>query len=99
MHRLTVGVKDIIGNIDDVVDRTYTDQTQLVLQPFGTFLYGHVLDGNACVAGTCFCVLNNNINVHIVVVYLEGIYRRTLQCSLTTVLNKPCIQVARYTVV
>ena len=94
VHRLTICMKNVIGNIDNIVDRTYTDKTQFVLQPFGTFLYCYVLDSNTCITGTSFSVFYHNINVHIVIVDLECIYRRTFQCCLTSVLNQPCIQIA-----
>ena len=99
MQRLAISMKDVVGNIDDVVDRTKTNQTQLVLQPFRTFLHGYSLDAYAGITRTSFHVFHFHFDVQVIVFHLEGIYRRTLQFSLMTVLNEICIKVTSHTIV
>ena len=99
VHRLTVGMQNVVGNIDDVINRTHPNQTELVLQPFRTFLHGDALDGYSCITRASLRIFHHDIDVHVVVVHLECIDRRTLQCSLMSVLDKPCIQVAGYPIV
>ena len=99
MQRLTISVKDVVGNIDDVVDRTKTNQAQLVLQPFRTFLHSHTLDAYAGITRTSFHVFHFHFDVQVIVFHLEGIYRRTLQFSLMTILNQVSIKVASHTIV
>ena len=98
VHRLTVCMYNVVGNIDNVIDRTKANQTELVLQPGRTFLHGHSLDGYPGITRTGFGIFHLDVDVHIVVVYLERINRRTFQGSLIAVLNQPGIQVTRYAI-
>ena len=99
VHRLTISVQNVIGNIDDVIDRTHTDKAKLVLQPFRTFLHRYSLDGHSGITRAGFGIFHHNVDVHVMIVYLESIYRRTLQRSFMTVLNEPCVKVTCHTVV
>ena len=99
MHRLSVSVKYVVSDVNDIVYRTNADKTKLVLQPFGTFFNGNVLDSHTSITRTRFGVFYHYIDIHIMVVYLKLACFRTMQRCLITVLYQPCIQVASYTVV
>ncbi len=57
VHRHRGSEEDIVGNIDDVVDRTEADGLQTGLQPFWRLAYGHTADGDTRVARTGLGVL------------------------------------------
>ena len=99
MQWLTESMNDIISDIHYIVNRTYTDQAQFILQPFGTFLHSNAFHRNAGIVRTSFAVLNHYFDIQIMIFHLKSVYRGTLQSSLLAILNQVSIQVAGYTIV
>ena len=99
MQRLSESMDNVISDIHYIINRTHTDQTQFILQPFRTFLYSHSFHGNTGIMRTRFTVFNLYFNIQIMVFHFKVIHRRTLQSCLLTVLNQISIQVTGYPVV
>ena len=60
MHRLTVFFHDIVGNIDDIVDRTDALSRQTTLHPFRRWSDLDILNHTGCVARTQLCIFDFN---------------------------------------
>ena len=99
VQRLSVSKHHIVGDVHNIINRTQTDNLQLVLQPFRTLLNGTVLHGNSTVSRTSFGILYTNFHIQIVVIHSKSLCVRTMDRSLVTVLYQPGIQVAGYTIV
>ena len=97
MQWLTICHHDVVGDIDDVVDRTLTNRRQSVLQPFRTFLHLTVLHRHSAVTGTSLACLHFNVKLQVVRLHLEVIHRWTMQRRLITVLLQISIEVTRHT--
>ena len=98
MHRLTIRHHHIVGDVDDVVDRTNADDVELILKPLWTFLNFAVGDRDACIALASLCVLNLHIDVEVVVVDNKLVAIRTMQRCLIAILQEPSIEVASHTI-
>ena len=98
VHRLAVGHHDVIGNIDNVVDRAQTDDIQFVLQPLRAFLHLAVGYAQTGIAPAGIRILNGHIDRKVVVVNPEGTAVRTMKRCLVTVLRQPGIEVTGHTV-
>ena len=97
VHRLSVCHHHVVGDVDDVVDRTQTDYLQLVLKPFGTLLDLTSADAHACVALASLGVFNLNIDGQVVVVDCKLRAVGTVErCSMAVALE-PSVQVACHT--
>ena len=99
MQWLTESMNDIISDIHYIINRTYTDQAQFILQPFGAFLHSNAFHRNAGIVRTGFAVFNHYFDIQIMIFHLKSIYRWTLQSSLLAILNQVSIQVAGHTIV
>ena len=71
---LSVCHHDVVGNIDDVVDRTQTDRCQTVFQPLWTLLHFAVLHADSAVTRTSLGSLHHHIKLQVIVLYLEVIH-------------------------
>ena len=96
MHRLTVCHHHIVGDVDDVVDRTQTYNLQFVLQPLGALLHLAACDAYASIAAASLGVLYLYVDRHVVVVDVELRAVGTVQRCLVTIALEPSIEVARY---
>ena len=97
VHRLAVCHHHVVGDVDDVVDRTQTDYLQLVLKPFGTLLNLTSADAHTCVALASLGVFNLNIDGQVVVVDCKLRAVGTVeQCGVAVALE-PSVQVACHT--
>ena len=79
MHRLTVFFHDIVGNIDDIVDRTDALSSQTTLHPFRRWSNLDILNHTGCVARAQFCIIDFNADkiVDILIVACWFYNRRT----------------------
>ena len=91
---LTICHHNVVGDVHNVVDRTYADDLQIILQPFGTFFYFTACHGYGAISRTAHFVLNLNADFHVMVVNLERICIRAMQAGLIAVLGEPCVQIA-----
>ena len=96
MQRLSVCEQYVVGDIDDIVDGMKADGGKLVLEPVGTLLNGDTLDAYAGITRASLGILNVNVNLEILVIYLEAVNIRTVQSGLVTVLEQPCIEITCY---
>ncbi len=99
MQRRSVCHHDVVGNVYNVVDRTYSDYPKTILQPFWAFLHITVCQSYGSIARTSFLVFHTYLYRKILVIHLKGIYRGTMQIRSESVLDEPCVQVASHTVV
>ena len=97
MHRLTVGHHHIVGDVDDVVDRTQADNLKLVLQPFWALLHLAASDAHASITLASLCVLNLHLDRKVVVVYCELRAVGAMKRSGVTIALEPSIKVASHT--
>ena len=97
MQGLTECHHDVVGDIDDIVDRTQTNGGQLVLQPLRRLLDLTVGNADTSIALAGLGVLNNYIDGEAVVINGERRCTRLVGSGLIAVLLQPGIQVARYT--
>ena len=97
MHRLTVSHHHVVGDVHDVVDRTQTDDLQLVLKPLGALLHLTTRDRHAGIALASLRILNLHVNGEVVIVYCKFRAVRTMQRCLMTVALEPSIEVACHT--
>ena len=74
MQGLTIRHHDVVGDIDDVVDRTLTNRCQSVLQPLWTFLHFAVLHRHSAVTRTSLTRFHLHVKLQIVVLHLEAIH-------------------------
>ena len=98
VHRLAVGHHDVIGNIDNVVDRAQTDDIQLVLQPLRTFLHLAAGYAQTGITPAGIRILDGHIDRKVVVVNPESTAVRTMKRCLVTILRQPGIEVTGHTV-
>ncbi len=99
VHRLTVSVKDIIGDVHDVINRTQANCLQFILKPFRAFLHRNVAYYDSRITRASLGVFYHYINVQFVIVHRKSFHRRAFQGSFVSVLNQPSIQVTCHTVV
>ena len=76
MQRLTDIEHDIVGGINNVVDRAYIDGQQTLFEPIRTFPDGQVLDADAGVAWACYRVFYDYFYREIFIFYLKAVYGR-----------------------
>ena len=99
VERLTVGHHHVVGDIDNVVDRTQTDGAELVLEPLGAFLDLAAGDTHTGIALAGFGIINLYLDGQRLVVYLEVIAAGAVERCLVAVAAQPGIEVARHTIV
>ena len=93
MHRLSIRHHDVVRNVYNVVDRSQSDDPQLILQPFWTIFHLTIRQRNTGIAFTGLCIFYLYINGQILVINLKGITIRAMQVSGITILFQPRIQV------
>ena len=79
VHRLTVSHHDIVGNVNDIIDWTQTNDIQFVLQPLRTLLYLTIRNTQTSITTASISVLNRHINRKIMIVNLKSVARWTMQ--------------------
>ena len=99
MHRLTISHHDVVGDVDDIINRTKTYDGQPVLQPFRRLLHFAPRNAHASVAAACFRILDFNVNRKRVVCHLKFVAIRTMKRCLHTIGLHPRIEVACHAVV
>ena len=99
VKRLTECMNNIVRNIHHIINGTQADDTELVLQPLRTLLYGYTFYGNSGITRTSLAVFHRNLDVQIVVLNGKSIHRRLFQRSRQAVLYQISVQVASHTVV
>ena len=97
MHRLTISHHDVVGNVNNIIDRTKSNHFQFVLQPLGAFLHIAIGHTQTNITLASLFVLNLNINGHIFVVNLKCFAIRTMQRCVIAILHQPSIQIASHT--
>ena len=98
VHRLTISHHDIVGDVNDIIDWTQTDNIQFILQPLWTLLYLAIGYTQTSITTASISILNCHINRKVMIVNLKCITRWAMQRSLITILCQPCIEVASYTI-
>ena len=87
----------VVGDVDDIVDRTQTDYAELVLQPLGALLDLTTSNADTGIALAGLCVLDNNIDGETVVVNDKIADNGFVGSGLVAILLQPGIQVSSYT--
>ena len=94
MHGLAIGHHHVVGDVDDIVNRTYAHSRQTLLHPLGTLLHVAIGHAQADVALASLLVLNLYVDGQVFVIDGEGAAVRTMQGCFVAVLLQPGIQVA-----
>ncbi|OQC34552.1 MAG: hypothetical protein BWX65_00263 [Bacteroidetes bacterium ADurb.Bin057] len=63
MKRLPESVQQIIGNVHNIIYRTYADNIQRILQPLRRFFNGNTTDNHTRIAQTGFGIFYGNVYV------------------------------------
>ena len=92
-------MNNVICDIHYIIDRTQSDDTEFILQPFRTFFYCYALHRYTGIARARFTVFNCNIDIQIMIFNGKSIYRRFLQRSRFVILHQISIQVTGYPIV
>ena len=91
MHRLTVCHHHIVGDVDNVVDRTQANNLELVLQPLRTLLNLATSNANASITLASLGVLNLNIDRKVGVVDCKLRAVGTMKRCVITIALEPSI--------
>ena len=96
MHRLAVSHHDVVGDVNNIVNRTQADNFQFILEPFGTFLHIAIGNAQANITLASLLVLDFNIDGKVFVVNRKRLAIRTMQRCVIAILHQPSIQVASH---
>ena len=88
--------ENVVGDVDQVVLWVDTCGTQLVLHPLWGWSNSTTRNGQSCITRCSLGVLYNDLERHIVVVYLEILYRWHLQTNILATATQISYQVASY---
>ena len=94
MHGLAISHHHIVGDVNDVVNRTYAHCREALLHPVGALLHVAIGHAQANVALAGLLVLNLYIDGQVFVINGESAAVRTMQGCFVAVLLQPSIQVA-----
>jgi len=98
VQRLTECMNNVICDIYYIIDRTQSDDTEFILQPFRTFFNRYAFHRYTGIARASLSVFNCNFDIQIIIFNGESIYRRPLQRSRFIILHQISIQVTSYTI-
>ena len=99
MQRLTVSHHHVVGDINDIIDRTQTDDGQFVLQPFWRLLHLAAGDAHTGIALAGLAVLDGYVDIQVVVINRKSIACWTMQRCLHSTSLHPGIQITSHTIV
>ena len=99
MERLSETVKDIVGDIDNVVDAAHADGLQALFEPVGALFHLHSAYGHSAVAGSALLVEHLHLHGAVGAVGGECICRRIVQVGMVEMAVEVCGQIACHTVV
>ena len=99
VHGLSVGHHDVVGDVDDIINRTQPHGAQFVLQPLGTLFDVAVADAHASIALASLVVFNLHGNRKRLVVHAKRLAIGTMQPCLIAILLEPSIEIARHAIV
>ena len=99
VERLPRAVKQVVGNIDHVVDGTQPDSRQTLFQPVGTLGHLHVAHRHTAVPDTSLVVLHLDSDTPIGTVDGKVGHRRTVQSTVVPPVSQIGCQVAGYAIV
>ena len=94
VKRLAVGHHHIVGDVDDVVDRSQPDNLQFVFQPFGRLFHLASCNAHAGIASACLAVLYRHLDGQAVVGHVEVVACGAVQGGVISVGFEPCVEVA-----
>ena len=94
MQRLAVCHHDVVGDIDDIIDRTQANGRQLVFQPVGRFLHFAIRHTDTGIALAGLLILDDHLDRQIVIVDLELRAVRAVHLRLVAIALQPGIEVA-----
>ena len=97
VHWLSVSHHHIVGDIDNVVNRTQAYHTQFFLQPLRAFLYFAICNTQTSITFASIIIFYFYINRQCVIINDKSATVRTMQASLIAILHKPSIKIASYT--
>ncbi len=81
MEWLAHCMEQVVGYVDDVVDRAQPYGRQEILEPFWGFLYCDTCDGDSAVAGACLGVVDSYLHAAFGSFDCEGFHRWTCEIS------------------
>ena len=92
VERLAECVDDVVRDVHHIINRAQADDAELVLQPFGAFLYGDAFHGDAGIVRAGFAVLYRHPDVEVVVIDGKSLHRGFLQGGGLAVLHQVGVQ-------